>query len=260
MWPGDRVVADPLCKPFSMGRNLFCVHSRKHMDDEPAPQKEAKQRTNRKTLTEMTRAHGPGMPASLLDQLASLWHDASDALASIAEGGQLLHVAAASQQRLRLLAHRRQGTQAEARRAGQGRRCIACARLRTTGSGALHAAWLATAGTRYMCGAKHDPRLCRGASSSGLRPAGAGTGPRRMGRWTPDPFDPSAVELMRQLGGKARPARKSQRLRRCCPACTDRARSGAWLQAARHRQLSSAAAAPLGAAAAILPLACCLTG
>lgn len=32
---GDRVVADPLCKPFSMGRNLFCVHSRKRMDDVP---------------------------------------------------------------------------------------------------------------------------------------------------------------------------------------------------------------------------------
>ncbi len=32
---GDRVVADPLCKPFSMGRNLFCVHSRKRMDDIP---------------------------------------------------------------------------------------------------------------------------------------------------------------------------------------------------------------------------------
>ena len=52
---GDRVVADPLCKPFSMGRNLFCVHSRKHLDDDPST-KEAKQRTNRKTLTEMTKA------------------------------------------------------------------------------------------------------------------------------------------------------------------------------------------------------------
>ena len=28
-------MSDPLCKPFSMGRNLFCVHSRKHMDDQP---------------------------------------------------------------------------------------------------------------------------------------------------------------------------------------------------------------------------------
>lgn len=32
---GDRVVTDNLCKPFSMGRNLFCVHSKKHMDDFP---------------------------------------------------------------------------------------------------------------------------------------------------------------------------------------------------------------------------------
>ena len=32
---GDRVVTDPLCKPFSMGRNLFCVHSKKHMGDDP---------------------------------------------------------------------------------------------------------------------------------------------------------------------------------------------------------------------------------
>ncbi|KAK1349228.1 Glycerol-3-phosphate acyltransferase [Heracleum sosnowskyi] len=28
---GDRVVTDPLCKPFSMGRNLLCVYSKKHM-------------------------------------------------------------------------------------------------------------------------------------------------------------------------------------------------------------------------------------
>ena len=32
---GDRVVTDPLCKPFSMGRNLFCVHSKKRLDDVP---------------------------------------------------------------------------------------------------------------------------------------------------------------------------------------------------------------------------------
>ena len=51
---GDRVVSDHLCKPFSMGRNLFCVHSKKHMGDDPA-HREAKQRTNRKTLTEMLR-------------------------------------------------------------------------------------------------------------------------------------------------------------------------------------------------------------
>ena len=58
---GDRVVADPLCKPFSMGRNLFCVHSRKHLDDIPEL-KEAKQRTNRKTLTEMSRALNQVLP------------------------------------------------------------------------------------------------------------------------------------------------------------------------------------------------------
>ena len=46
---GDRVVQDPLCKPFSMGRNLFCVHSKKHMDDDPA-MRDAKMRTNRQTL------------------------------------------------------------------------------------------------------------------------------------------------------------------------------------------------------------------
>jgi glycerol-3-phosphate O-acyltransferase len=28
---GDRVVTDLLCKPFSMGKNLLCVHSKKHM-------------------------------------------------------------------------------------------------------------------------------------------------------------------------------------------------------------------------------------
>ncbi|KAL9246959.1 hypothetical protein vseg_020437 [Gypsophila vaccaria] len=32
---GDRVVSDPLCKPFSMGRNLLCVYSKKHMHDVP---------------------------------------------------------------------------------------------------------------------------------------------------------------------------------------------------------------------------------
>lgn len=51
---GDRVVSDPLCKPFSMGRNLFCVHSKKRMDDDPS-QREAKQRTNRRTLSEMVK-------------------------------------------------------------------------------------------------------------------------------------------------------------------------------------------------------------
>ena len=52
---GDRVVTDPLCKPFSMGRNMFCVHSKKRMDDVPEL-KEEKQRTNRRTLSAMLKA------------------------------------------------------------------------------------------------------------------------------------------------------------------------------------------------------------
>lgn len=32
---GDRVITDPLCKPFSMGRNLLCVYSKKRMFDVP---------------------------------------------------------------------------------------------------------------------------------------------------------------------------------------------------------------------------------
>ena len=51
---GDRVVSDPLCKPFSMGRNLFCVHSKKHLDDDPAL-KEAKVKTNRQTVLTLSR-------------------------------------------------------------------------------------------------------------------------------------------------------------------------------------------------------------
>ncbi len=56
---GDRVVTDPLCKPFSMGRNLFCVHSKKHLDDVPEL-KAAKMDTNRKTLVAMQRALNAG--------------------------------------------------------------------------------------------------------------------------------------------------------------------------------------------------------
>jgi len=58
---GDRVVSDPLAQPFSMGRNLFCVHSKKYIDSEPDPEvKTAKSKQNRKTLTEMTKAMKEG--------------------------------------------------------------------------------------------------------------------------------------------------------------------------------------------------------
>ncbi|XP_022736522.1 glycerol-3-phosphate acyltransferase, chloroplastic-like isoform X3 [Durio zibethinus] len=49
---GDRVIADPLCKPFSMGRNLLCVHSKKHMFDVPELA-EMKRRVNTRSLKEM---------------------------------------------------------------------------------------------------------------------------------------------------------------------------------------------------------------
>ncbi|XP_068634237.1 glycerol-3-phosphate acyltransferase ATS12, chloroplastic-like isoform X2 [Aristolochia californica] len=49
---GDRVVTDPVCKPFSMGRNLICVYSKKHMYDNPKLT-EMKTRANTRSLKEM---------------------------------------------------------------------------------------------------------------------------------------------------------------------------------------------------------------
>ncbi|MQM11659.1 hypothetical protein Taro_044568 [Colocasia esculenta] len=49
---GDRVVTDPLCKPFSMGRNLVCVFSKKRMYDIPELA-EMKRRSNTRSLKEM---------------------------------------------------------------------------------------------------------------------------------------------------------------------------------------------------------------
>ncbi|KAG8084250.1 hypothetical protein GUJ93_ZPchr0010g7873 [Zizania palustris] len=49
---GDRVVTDPLCKPFSMGRNLICVYSKKHMHDFPELI-DMKRRANTRSLKEM---------------------------------------------------------------------------------------------------------------------------------------------------------------------------------------------------------------
>ncbi|KDP30701.1 hypothetical protein JCGZ_16136 [Jatropha curcas] len=49
---GDRVITDPLCKPFSMGRNLICVYSKKHMNDVPELT-EMKKRANIRSLKEM---------------------------------------------------------------------------------------------------------------------------------------------------------------------------------------------------------------
>ncbi|XVE57379.1 hypothetical protein DITRI_Ditri04bG0086800 [Diplodiscus trichospermus] len=49
---GDRVIADPLCKPFSIGRNLICVYSKKHMFDAPELA-EMKRKANIRSLKEM---------------------------------------------------------------------------------------------------------------------------------------------------------------------------------------------------------------
>ncbi|KAI5083400.1 hypothetical protein GOP47_0003143 [Adiantum capillus-veneris] len=49
---GDRVVSDPFCKPFSMGRNLLCVYSKKHINDEPELV-DMKRKTNARALKEL---------------------------------------------------------------------------------------------------------------------------------------------------------------------------------------------------------------
>lgn len=56
---GDRVVGDPMCKPFSMGRNLLCVHSKKHINDVPELT-EAKVKQNRRTVLEMAKMLNKG--------------------------------------------------------------------------------------------------------------------------------------------------------------------------------------------------------
>ncbi|KAK7307334.1 hypothetical protein VNO77_40296 [Canavalia gladiata] len=49
---GDRVISDPLCKPFSIGRNLICVYSKKHMLDDPELI-DMKRKANIRSLKEM---------------------------------------------------------------------------------------------------------------------------------------------------------------------------------------------------------------
>lgn len=46
---GDRVVTDPVAIPVSMGCNLLCIYSKKHIDN-PPEQKWEKQRHNQKTM------------------------------------------------------------------------------------------------------------------------------------------------------------------------------------------------------------------
>ena len=49
---GDRVVLDTFAKPFSMGRNLVCVHSKRHMGDDPVIRAE-KMKTNQRSVREL---------------------------------------------------------------------------------------------------------------------------------------------------------------------------------------------------------------
>lgn len=51
---GHKVTTDPLAIPFSMGRNLLCIHSKKHIDAEPET-KGAKQRQNILTMSAMLK-------------------------------------------------------------------------------------------------------------------------------------------------------------------------------------------------------------
>jgi len=49
---GHRVTSDPLCIPFSMGRNLLCIFSKKHINNPPEKMAE-KQQHNQKTMMRM---------------------------------------------------------------------------------------------------------------------------------------------------------------------------------------------------------------
>jgi glycerol-3-phosphate O-acyltransferase len=46
---GDRVISDPMAIPFSMGRNLLCIYSKRHIDN-PPEKKEEKLKHNQKTM------------------------------------------------------------------------------------------------------------------------------------------------------------------------------------------------------------------
>eukprot|EP00918_Siedleckia_nematoides_P062626 GHVU01136541.1.p1 GENE.GHVU01136541.1~~GHVU01136541.1.p1 ORF type:complete len:224 (-),score=21.34 GHVU01136541.1:159-830(-) len=50
---GDRIRSDVLSVPFSLGRNLLCVHSRKHVDNFPEEDKSRRQRENLMTIHAM---------------------------------------------------------------------------------------------------------------------------------------------------------------------------------------------------------------
>lgn len=56
---GERVITDPLAVPFSMGRNLLCIYSKRYIDH-PPEQKLEKQLHNKKTMQLMSRLFSEG--------------------------------------------------------------------------------------------------------------------------------------------------------------------------------------------------------
>lgn len=56
---GTRVTTDPLAIPFSMGRNLLCIHSKKYIDN-PPEQKHEKQLYNKRTMELMSELLSQG--------------------------------------------------------------------------------------------------------------------------------------------------------------------------------------------------------
>lgn len=56
---GHRVVSDPLAIPFSMGRNLLCIYSKKHIEN-PPELKQQKLLHNQKTLQKMVQLLSKG--------------------------------------------------------------------------------------------------------------------------------------------------------------------------------------------------------
>ncbi len=56
---GERVITDPLAVPFSMGRNLLCIFSKRYIDH-PPEQKMKKQLHNKRTMELMSELLSEG--------------------------------------------------------------------------------------------------------------------------------------------------------------------------------------------------------
>jgi glycerol-3-phosphate O-acyltransferase len=56
---GERVITDPLAVPFSMGRNLLCIYSKRYIDH-PPEQKAAKHLHNKRTMERMSELLAEG--------------------------------------------------------------------------------------------------------------------------------------------------------------------------------------------------------